>query len=284
MVSSNSSGFRVALLQLTVTADKSTNVANAIKRVQQAKLNGCTLAILPECFNAPYNTALFREYSEVIPGGDTCEALSQAAKSNEMYIVGGSIPEICDDKVYNTCTVWDPNGNLIAKHRKVHLFDINIPGGVCFKESDALAAGNTLNTFQFGKFKIGLGICYDIRFAEMAAIYRKQGCDMLIYPSAFNMTTGPLHWSLLIRCRAVDNQAFVAVASPARVTDSNYVAWGHSMVVDPWGKILEEASEKDMDLYVDLDFGDRENMRQQIPTENQRRTDLYDTIDVKNKV
>ncbi|XP_001948752.2 omega-amidase NIT2 [Acyrthosiphon pisum] len=284
MVSSNSSGFRVALLQLTVTADKSTNVANAIKRVQQAKLNGCTLAILPECFNAPYNTALFREYSEVIPGGDTCEALSQAAKSNEMYIVGGSIPEICDDKVYNTCTVWDPNGNLIAKHRKVHLFDINIPGGVCFKESDALAAGNTLNTFQLGKFKIGLGICYDIRFAEMAAIYRKQGCDMLIYPSAFNMTTGPLHWSLLIRCRAVDNQAFVAVASPARVTDSNYVAWGHSMVVDPWGKILEEASEKDMDLYVDLDFGDREKMRQQIPTENQRRTDLYDTIDVKNKV
>ncbi|CAI6366067.1 unnamed protein product [Macrosiphum euphorbiae] len=284
MVSSSSSGFRVALLQLTVTADKSTNVANAIKRVQQAKLNGCTLAILPECFNSPYNTALFREYSEVIPGGDTCKALSQAAKSNEMYIVGGSIPEICDDKVYNTCTVWDPNGNLIAKHRKVHLFDINIPGGVCFKESDALAAGNALNTFQLGKFKIGLGICYDIRFAEMAAIYRKQGCDMLIYPSAFNMTTGPLHWSLLTRCRAVDNQAFVAVASPARVTDSNYVAWGHSMVVDPWGKILEEASEKDMDLYVDLDFGDRENMRQQIPTENQRRTDLYDTIDLKNKV
>lgn len=284
MTSSSSSGFRVALLQLTITADKSTNVANAVRRLQQAKLNGCTLAILPECFNSPYNTALFKEYSEVIPGGETSEALSQAAKSNEMYIVGGSIPEICDGKVYNTCTVWDPNGNLIAKHRKVHLFDINIPGGVCFKESDALAAGNTLNTFQLGKLKIGLGICYDIRFAEMATLYRKQGCDMLIYPSAFNMTTGPLHWSLLIRCRAVDNQAFVAVVSPARVTDSNYVAWGHSMVVDPWGKILEEATEKDMDLYADLDFGDREKMRQQIPTENQRRTDMYDTIDLKNKV
>lgn len=154
----------------------------------------------------------------------------------------------------------------------MHLFDINIPGGICFKESDALAAGNTLNTFQLDKFKIGLGICYDIRFSEMAALYRKQGlsikwkdnkyyqytkclflgCDMLIYPSAFNMTTGPLHWSLLIRCRAVDNQAFVAVASPARITDSNYVAWGHSMIVDPWGKILDEATEKDMDLFIDL--------------------------------
>lgn len=272
------SGFRVAILQLTVTADKPTNVAIAVERIQMAKINGCTLAILPECFNAPYDTALFRQYAEVIPGGKTCNALSQAAKLNQMYIVGGSIPEICDEKVYNTCTVWDPNGNLIAKHRKVHLFDVSIPGSTCFKESDAMSAGNTLNTFQLGKFKIGLGICYDIRFSEMAALYRKQGCDMLIYPGAFCTEIGPLHWSLLTRFRAMENQAFVAVASPARVTDSSYVAWGHSMIVDPWGKVLGEASEKDMDLYRDLDFSVRENIRQQIPTEYQRRTDIYDTI------
>ncbi|VVC37148.1 Hypothetical protein CINCED_3A024641 [Cinara cedri] len=280
-MASSISGFRVAVLQLTVTADKSANITNAVNRIQQAKKEGCTLTILPECFNSPYNTGLFRQYSEIIPGGETCQALSKAAKSNGMYIVGGSIPEIHDEKVYNTCTVWDPNGNMIAKHRKMHLFDINIPGGIYFKESDALTAGNTLNTFQLGKFKIGLGICYDIRFSEMATLYRKQGCDMLIYPSAFNMTTGPLHWSLLTRCRAVDNQVFVVVASPARVTNSNYIAWGHSMVVDPWGKILSEASEKDMNLYLDLDFNSRETIRQQIPTENQRRIDIYDTIEIK---
>ncbi|XP_022183791.1 omega-amidase NIT2-like isoform X2 [Myzus persicae] len=278
------SGFRVAILQLTVTADKPSNVAVAVERIQKSKISGCSLAILPECFNAPYDTALFRQYAEVIPGGQTCNALSQAAKSNQIYIVGGSIPEICDGKVYNTCTVWDPNGDLIAKHRKVHLFDVSIPGSTCFKESDAMSAGNTLNTFQFGKFKIGLGICYDIRFSEMAALYRKQGCDMLIYPGAFCTEIGPLHWSLLTRFRAMENQAFVAVVSPARVTDSSYVAWGHSMIVDPWGKVLCEATEKDMDLYIDFDFGIRENIRQQIPTEYQRRTDMYDTIYMTNKI
>lgn len=283
MSSSNSSGFRAALLQMTVTSDKESNVANALQRIQKAKENGCRLVILPECFNAPYDTGLFKQYSEVIPNGETCKALSQAAKSNGVYIVGGSIPELCDGKVYNTCTVWDPSGNLIAKHRKMHLFDINIPGGICFKESDSLTSGDSLNTFQLDKFKIGLGICYDIRFPEMAALYKKQRCDMLIYPSAFNMTTGPLHWSLLVRCRALDSQAFVAVASPARVTDAKYVAWGHSMIADPWGKILGEMTEKDMDLYLDLDFTIRDNIRQQIPTENQRRTDIYDTIDMKNK-
>ncbi|CAH1720696.1 unnamed protein product [Aphis gossypii] len=174
MTSTNHSDFRVAILQLTVVAHKPTNVAIAVKRIQKAKINGCTLVILPECFNSPYDTALFRQYSEAIPGGETCKALSQAAKSNKVYIVGGSIPEICDEKIYNTCTVWDPDGNMIAKHRKVHLFDVNIPGSTCFKESSTISPGNSLNTFQLGKFKIGLGICYDIRFSEMAALYRKQ--------------------------------------------------------------------------------------------------------------
>ncbi|XP_050525801.1 omega-amidase NIT2 [Daktulosphaira vitifoliae] len=283
MASLKTNGFRAALIQMTVSDNKKLNISNAIKRVELAKNNECTLAILPECFNSPYNTALFRKYSESIPDGETCKALSQAAKSNQIYIVGGSIPELCDDKVYNTCTVWDSSGNMIAKHRKMHLFDINVPGGICFKESDALTGGDTINTFKINSYKIGLGICYDIRFPEMATLYRKAKCDMLIYPAAFNTTTGPLHWTLLIRARAVDNQVFVATTSPARVDDSNYVAWGHSMIVNPWGEILDEASEKDMDLYIDLDFTAREHMRQQIPTENQRRTDIYDTINIKNK-
>ncbi|XP_022163534.1 omega-amidase NIT2-like [Myzus persicae] len=284
MTSPSSSDIRAAVLQLSVSADKSTNIAIAVKRIQQAKLNGCTLAVLPECFTTPYDNALFRKYAEIIPGGETCKALSQAAKSNQMYVVGGSIPELCDNKVYNTCTVWDPNGNLIAKHRKVHLFDVNIPGSTCFKESNAMSAGNTLNTFQMGKFKVGLGICHDMRFSEMAALYQKQGCDLLIYPGAFCTELGPPHWSLLIRFRALENQTFVIAASPARDTKSNYVAWGHSMVVDPWGKIVKEADEKDMDLYVDLDFTIRENIKQQIPTGSQRRTDIYDTIDVKKNL
>ncbi|XP_050495488.1 omega-amidase NIT2-A-like isoform X1 [Bombus huntii] len=127
------------------------------------------------------------------------------------------MPEIEGAKLYNTCTIWGPDGTLIARHRKAHLFDIDIPNKITFRESDSLSPGNSLTTFDVKGCKIGIGICYDIRFEEMARIYRNKGCQMLIYPAAFNMTTGPLHWSLLQRFRANDNQLYVACISPARV-------------------------------------------------------------------
>uniref|UniRef100_A0A2S2PUQ6 omega-amidase n=1 Tax=Sipha flava TaxID=143950 RepID=A0A2S2PUQ6_9HEMI len=105
---------------MTITGDKAKNIAVAVKRIQEAKQKGCTLAILPECFNGLYEIELFRKNAEVIPSGETSKALSQAAKSNQIYVVGGSIPELCDDKIYNTCTVWNPNGNMIATYRKVY--------------------------------------------------------------------------------------------------------------------------------------------------------------------
>lgn len=129
----------------------------------------------------------------------------------------------------------------------MHLFDIDVPGKIRFQESEVLTAGNTFNTFEAGLYiflcfitflaegiKIGVGICYDVRFAEMARLYTQNGCKLLIYPGAFNLTTGPLHWNLLARARAVDNQSFVCMCSPARVATASYVAYGHSVVVDPW--------------------------------------------------
>jgi omega-amidase len=122
-------------------------------------------------------------------------------------LIGGSIPERAEnDKLFNTCTVWGPTGNLLGRHRKVHLFDIDIPGKITFQESKVLSSGNQLTTVvtEFGN--IGIGICYDIRFPEMAQIYRQKGCDLLFYPGAFNMTTGPAHWQILQQGRALDNQ------------------------------------------------------------------------------
>jgi len=160
--------------------------------------------LIIKCLIAKEN---FKEYSESVPKGYTCEALSQCAKDNNVYIVGGSIPE--DDgngKLYNTCTVWSPAGEMLAKHRKVHLFDIDIPGKITFQESKVLSQGSRLTTFDTEMGKVGLGICYDLRFAEMAQIYRDMGCKLLLYPGAFNMTTGPSHWQILQQGRAVDNQ------------------------------------------------------------------------------
>lgn len=167
---------------MQVGTDLTKNLENAVKHIQIAKNAGAKLITLPECFNSPYGTNFFEQYAETIPKGPTCEMLSKAAKEHSIYLVGGTFPEVENKRYYNTCTVWNPDGNLIAKFRKMHLFDIDIPGKITFKESDILSAGNELVTFVMEGIKIGLGICYDLRFEELAKLYRLDGCNMLIYP------------------------------------------------------------------------------------------------------
>lgn len=168
---------RLALLQLKGSKDKLANINNASQKIREAvQQHKPRLLVLPECFNCPYGTKYFREYSETIPTGQTSQKLSELAKELQVYIVGGTIPELGEnDKIYNTCTIWSPDGKLMAKHRKVHLFDMDVKGGIRFKESDTLSAGSDFTLIEIDGHKIGIGICYDIRFEEMAKIYRKAG-------------------------------------------------------------------------------------------------------------
>uniref|UniRef100_A0A224XVE0 omega-amidase n=1 Tax=Panstrongylus lignarius TaxID=156445 RepID=A0A224XVE0_9HEMI len=270
--------FKIALIQMKVGKDKTENIKRAVNMISEAKESGSDMVVLPECFNSPYGTSYFAQYAEKVPTGETCEALSKAAEDNEIYLVGGSLPEIEGNKYYNTSPVWNPRGDLICTHRKIHLFDIDIPSGVTFKESEVLTAGECLTVFDTEYCKVGLGICYDLRFGELANLYRKSGADLLVYPGAFNMKTGPLHWELLLRARAVDNQVFVAGVCAERDLNASYVAWGHSMLVNPWGTVLEQAEFDQTIIYADIDLKECDEMRQQIPTGMQRRTDIYDTI------
>ena len=267
--------FRLALVQLAVTASKADNLSRATKLIKEAASKGAKVVALPECFNSPYGTSYFPEYAEKIPGPST-ETLMKVAKENSIFLIGGSIPEEDGGKLYNTCTVYNPEGNMVAKHRKVHLFNIDIPGKIRFQESETLSPGNTFTTFEtpFGKF--GVGICYDIRFAELGQIYAKEGCNVLIYPGAFNMTTGPAHWELLQRARALDNQVFVATVSPARDEKASYIAWGHSTVVSPWGEIIATTEHEEAIVYTDIDLKMVDNVRNQVPVTSQRRHDLYE--------
>ena len=267
--------FRLALVQLAVTASKADNLSRAAKLIKEAASKGAKVVALPECFNSPYGTSYFPEYAEKIPGPST-ETLMKVAKENSIFLIGGSIPEEDGGKLYNTCTVYNPEGNMVAKHRKVHLFNIDIPGKIRFQESETLSPGNTFTTFEtpFGKF--GVGICYDIRFAELGQIYAKEGCSVLIYPGAFNMTTGPAHWELLQRARALDNQVFVATVSPARDEKASYIAWGHSTVVSPWGEIIATTEHEEAIVYTDIDLKMVDNVRNQVPVTSQRRHDLYE--------
>lgn len=272
--------FKAALIQLMVGKDRNKNLEHAYNMITKASKEGAKLVTLPECFNSPYGTNFFKEYAETLCKGPTCDMLSKAAKENQIYLIGGTFPEIENSKYYNTCTVWDPNGNLIAKYRKMHLFDIDIPGKITFKESDILSAGSELATFKMNDVKVGLGICYDLRFEELAKLYRLKECELLVYPGAFNMTTGPIHWELLQRGRAVDNQLFVMAISPAR-SEKGYVAWAHSQVTDPWGRVIAQAGHEEEILFCNINLEACEEVRTQIPISYQRRTDVYDTILIK---
>lgn len=268
------SKFRLAVVQLQVTAVKAENLSRARRLVKEAAGRGGQVVLLPECFNSPYGTAFFSEYSERIPGESTL-LLAEIAKENKVYLVGGSIPEEDEGKFYNSCVVFDPEGKMLLKHRKIHLFDISVPGKIHFQESETLSPGNSLSMFDTPFCRIGVGICYDIRFAELAQLYSRKGCQLLVYPGAFNMTTGPAHWELLQRARAVDNQVFVATASPARDQTASYVAWGHSTVVSPWGDVISKAGPEEEVIYADIDLEYLAEIRQQIPITTQRRHDLY---------
>ncbi|KUM65321.1 hypothetical protein ACN42_g1743 [Penicillium freii] len=276
---------KLALVQLASGADKTVNLSHARSKVLEAAKAGAGLIVLPECFNSPYGTNFFPKYAEtLLPSPPTAEqspsfhALSAIALEAKAYLIGGSIPELepSTKKYYNTSLVFSPTGALIGTHRKTHLFDIDIPGKIQFKESDVLSPGNQLTVIDLPEYgKVGLAICYDIRFPEAAMIAARQGAFLLVYPGAFNTTTGPLHWSLLARARAVDNQSYVALCSPARDLDAAYQAYGHSLVADPSAKILSEAEEKENIIYADLDNDSIANIRNSIPISTQRRFDLY---------
>jgi len=183
------------------------------------------------------------------------------------------------DKFYNTSLLFSPKGELLAAHRKVHLFDIDIPGKITFRESDVLSPGNKLTMVQIPPYgSLSMAICYDIRFPEIATIAARRGAFLLLYPGAFNLTTGALHWELQARARAMDNQVYVGVCSPARDMEATYNAWGHSMVVDPNAEVICEANEGEEIIYADLKPENIEETRKGIPIYDQRRFDVYPDI------
>ncbi|RMJ27067.1 Nitrilase family protein Nit3 [Aspergillus sp. HF37] len=279
---------KLALVQLASGADKTVNLSHARTKVLEAANAGASLIVLPECFNSPYGTQYFPKYAETLspspPSRDqspSFHALSAIASEAKSYLVGGSIPELepSTNKYYNTSLVFSPAGSLIGTHRKAHLFDIDIPGKIQFKESDVLTPGNQLTIVDLPEYgKIGLAICYDIRFPEAAMIAARKGAFLLVYPGAFNTTTGPLHWTLLARARAIDNQVYVAMCSPSRDMNATYHAYGHSLVADPSANVSPEAAEKEDIVYKDLDNDTIVNTRKGIPIYTQRRFDLYPDV------
>ena len=266
---------KIALCQINVVDNKQKNIENATSMILKATHQKADFIVLPEMFNCPYSNEKFIEYCEEEINSPTLSKIAKLANENNIYILAGSIPEKEGAKVFNTSYLFNKNGEIIAKHRKMHLFDIDVKGKIYFKESDTLSPGNqvTIAKTEFGK--IGIGICYDIRFPELARLMVESGAQILFYPGAFNMTTGPAHWELTFRARALDNQVYCVGVAPALNTKASYHSYGHSIITNPWGEVISQLDETENLKVVEIDLDEIKKIREELPLLKNKRNDLY---------
>lgn len=266
---------KIAAIQMSTVEDKMENVRTVKTYLEKIKDENPDFVILPEMFCCPYQTENFPIYAEK-EGGPVWQQLSGYAKQYGIYLIGGSMPEKdAEGNVYNTSYIFDREGKQIGKHRKVHLFDIDVKGGQTFKESDTLTAGDSDTVFDTEFGKIGVMLCFDIRFPELSRMMVNDGAKVIFVPAAFNMTTGPAHWELSFRTRALDNQIYMVGCAPARDVSAGYILWGHSIVTDPWGRVIDMLDEKKGILLAELDMDYEEQVREELPLLKSRRKDMY---------
>ena len=268
------SQFKIGVCQMIVRQEKNENIKNAQKWIRSAAENGAQVVVLPEMFNCPYESKYFPDFAETFPG-KTTNALSDLAQELDVYVVGGSIPEKEGKSIYNTSYIFSREGDVLGRHRKMHLFDIDVEGGIQFKESDTLVAGENVTVVEIEYCKIGIAICYDMRFPELIRLMALEGAQVIVVPAAFNMTTGPAHWEITMRTRALDNQVYFIAASSARNLKASYHSYGHSAIIDPWGTIINKADEKEGIISGKIDPEKIKKVRNELPLLKHRRTDKY---------
>ena len=268
---------KIGLIQMRVENNKKENLLKAAQLIEKISAEKPDIVILPEMFSCPYNSYNFPLYAEE-EEDYSFNFLSNIAKTNNIYLVAGSIPEKYKNKIYNTSYVFDRQGEKIGKHRKIHLFDIDIKNKQKFKESDTLSAGDEVTVFDTEFGKIGLCICYDFRFPELSRLMVNKGAKAIIVPASFNMTTGPAHWEIMFRSRAIDNQVYTIGCSPARDYNYSYISYGHSLIVSPFGEVLTELNDEEnlITYTIDLDYVNK--VREELPLLHHRRHDLYELI------
>jgi predicted amidohydrolase len=263
--------YKLALCQMNSSENKDESMERAAAFVNRAADVGAKVISLPEMWNSPYDNSSFEPYSEP-EDGPSVEFMSDLAKNNEIFLIGGSIPERDGDNLYNTSYIFGPDGVRIGKHRKIHLFDIDVQGGVSFRESDTLSGGDAITIIDTDFGKIGVAICFDVRFPYIFEKMAHEGVHLVLLPASFSITTGPVHWDILMRSRALDNQLYFAACSPARDVTKKYKAYGHSCIVDPWGEFCGIAALGETIVYGDIDLDYMQKVREEIPIGFQKTT------------
>jgi predicted amidohydrolase len=270
--------YTLSLCQFSSSFDKAVSRAKAGDFVRRAAADGAAVVALPEMWNCPYENRYFREYAEPADG-ETVEFMAKLAAECGVYLVGGSIPELDGDKLRNTSFIFSADGSLLGRFSKMHMFDVDIEGGVTFKESATLTAGTSLTVVDTEFGKIGVAICYDARFPEMFRIMADAGAHLVVMPASFSPVTGAAHWDILMQSRAVDEQIYIAACSPAPDPAAPYQAFGHSCIVNPWGSFVTYAGTDETIASGSIDLDYMAKIRAQIPVRNQRQYDYYRIVE-----
>jgi predicted amidohydrolase len=268
---------QVAALQMRSGTDKALNVATAIELVHAAADQGATYIQLPEYFNLYGPARHYEGVAESVPG-PTTDQMADVARARGVSVHLGSLLETSpyERRSYNTSVLIGASGDILATYRKAHLFDIDVPGEVTFHESAAIAPGSQLVLAPLGRFVLGLTICFDVRFAEQYRALALRGATVFSVPAAFSAVTGPAHWQVLLRARAIENHAFVVAATQAGTTDEGLATYGHAMIIDPWGEVLAETRTDQPEVVLaSIDPDEVTRRRREIDVFALRRPVLY---------
>jgi deaminated glutathione amidase len=271
----------VAAVQMVSEQNLSNNLKKAAELLGQARLLGANCAVLPE------NFALFGQKGAADQGrlesrgaGEVLPFLAEQARINNLWLVGGTIPLGCNEqgqwaqngKSFASCCVFSPQGAMISRYDKIHLFDAGVQDAVgCYRESAQFDPGSTPGMFDGPGGKWGLGVCYDLRFPEYFRLLSQAGCDLMALPSAFVYTTGQVHWEVLLRARAIENQSFVVAANQGGHNGCNRRTWGHSMIINPWGDVLAVLPEGEGVVTARLQLAELQILRARMPVLEHRR-------------
>ncbi len=267
---------RVAAVQMNSRDDKAANIATALSLIDRAAASGARLIALPEVWTYLGPSEGNRAAAETIPGPLT-ELLAERARRHGVYLHAGSILERREGEplLANTTVVFDPSGEIVARYSKLHMFDVVLDGVASYQESETVAPGDEIVTFDLDGVSVGLAICYDLRFPELFRILALRGADIIVLPAAFTMTTGKDHWEVLIRARAIEDGVYMIAPGQVGQFPPNSWNYGRSLIVDPWGIVLATAPDEETVIVSDLDLALVRKARRQVPSLANRRPDAY---------
>lgn len=267
---------RVAAIQMNSRDDKAANVDTALRLIDQAAADGARLIALPEVWTFLGDDAGTFETAEPIPG-PTVDLLAERARRHGVYIHGGSIAERIEGspRLANTTVVIGPDGDTLAMYRKIHLYDVVLDGVATYRESATIFPGDEIVTVDIDGVRVGLAICYDLRFPELFRILALRGAEVIMLPAAFTLATGKDHWEVLIRARAIENSVFMVAPAQVGQHSGNKWCYGRSMIVDPWGTVIATAPDTETVVSADLDFQRLRDVRRQVPSLANRQPHAY---------